>query len=81
MHADDIAAAGLAEGQRVDITSHHGGERRTVHGFRLVAYDMPRRTAATYFPEGNALVALDSFAEKSRTPAYKSVVITIAAAA
>ena len=32
---------------------------------------------ATYFPEANGLVAMESFAEGSRTPAYKSVVITL----
>jgi anaerobic selenocysteine-containing dehydrogenase len=81
MHADDIEAAGLASGQKVDVTSRCGGEVRAVHGFRVVPYEMPRRTVATYFPEGNPLVALDMLAEKSRTPAYKSVPVRIRPAA
>lgn len=77
LHADDIEAAGLTAGQRVDLHARHGDETRTAHGFRVVAYDLPRRTAATYYPEGNELVAIDSFADRSRTPTFKSVVIRI----
>jgi len=77
LHPDDIAAAGLAEGERVDLVAARAGDERVVRGFRVVPYDLPRRTAATYFPEGNGLVAVDSYAEKSRTPTYKSVVIEI----
>ena len=47
-------------------------------GFTLVEYDIPRGCAAAYFPEANALVPLDHYADKSRTPASKSVVITVA---
>jgi molybdopterin-dependent oxidoreductase alpha subunit len=78
LHRDDLAAAGLAEGQRVDLTSHFRGETRCVRGFRTVAYDVPRGCAAAYFPEANPLVALDSVAAGSHTPTYKSIEISIA---
>ena len=42
---------------------------------------VPRGCAATYFPEANPLVALDSIAHGSGTPAYKSIEISIAASA
>jgi hypothetical protein len=45
--------------------------------FVVVPYNIPRRCAATYFPEANVLVPVDSFAEKSRTPTSKSVVISV----
>jgi molybdopterin-dependent oxidoreductase alpha subunit len=77
VHRDDLAAAGLAEGERVDLTSHFRGETRCVRGFRTVAYDVPRGCAATYFPEANPLVALDSVAHGSRTPTYKSIEVSI----
>jgi hypothetical protein len=48
-----------------------------VRRFHVVPYDIPRRCAAAYFPEANPLVALESFADGSRTPTYKSIVITI----
>ncbi|HEY8154523.1 MAG TPA: FdhF/YdeP family oxidoreductase [Myxococcota bacterium] len=77
LHADDIAAAGLRAGQGVDLTSHFRGETRTLRGFRVVAYDLPRRCAAAYFPEANGLVPLESQAERSHTPAYKSIEISL----
>ena len=81
VHRDDLAAAGLAEGQAVDLTSHFRGETRVVRGFRTVAYDVPRGCAAAYFPEANPLVALDSVADGSHTPTYKSIEISIAPSA
>ncbi len=80
LHADDIAAAGLRAGQGVDLTSHFRGETRTLRGFRVLAYDLPRRCAAAYFPEANGLVPLASQAERSHTPTYKSIEISIAPA-
>jgi hypothetical protein len=54
--------------------------RRVARKFVVVPYDIPRRCAATYFPEANVLVPLDSFAEKSRTPTSKSVIISLSPA-
>jgi molybdopterin-dependent oxidoreductase alpha subunit len=81
LRGDEIAAAGLAGGQRVDVTSHFEGRTRTLRGFRLVPFDLPPRCAAAYFPEANPLVPLESFADDSRTPTYKSVVVTLAPSA
>jgi molybdopterin-dependent oxidoreductase alpha subunit len=78
MNAADITALGLEAGKRVIITSHFRGETRKARGFTPVEYDIPRGCAAAYFPEANVLVPLDHFAEKSRTPASKSVVISVA---
>jgi molybdopterin-dependent oxidoreductase alpha subunit len=78
MNAADIEARGLSAGDRVVITSHFRGEKRRVTGFTIVEYDIPRACAAAYFPEANALVPVDQFAEKSRTPASKSIVISVA---
>jgi molybdopterin-dependent oxidoreductase alpha subunit len=79
MNAADIEARGLAEGDRVIITSHFRGEKRRARGFTVVRYDIPPKCAAAYFPEANSLVPVEHFAEKSRTPASKSIVITVAA--
>jgi molybdopterin-dependent oxidoreductase alpha subunit len=73
----DIGAAGLKARQVVDLVSHFEGEERIARGFAIVPYDIPRRCAATYFPEANVLVPVRSVAEKSNTPASKSVVISI----
>jgi molybdopterin-dependent oxidoreductase alpha subunit len=80
LHPQDIEQQGLTAGAWVDITSHFAGETRTATRFMVVAYDIPRRCAATYFPEANALVPINHVAAKSNTPASKSVVITLAKA-
>ena len=77
MNAEDMRAQGLTEGQAVDLTSHFQGQQRVARHFVVVPYDIPRQCAATYFPEANALVPIDSVAEKSRTPTSKSVVISL----
>lgn len=77
LNEEDIKEAGLSAGQIVDLISHFEGEERTAHRFLVVPYNIPRRSAATYFPEANVLVPIGSVAEKSNTPASKSVVISI----
>ncbi|MET0340809.1 MAG: FdhF/YdeP family oxidoreductase [Polyangiales bacterium] len=81
MHADDLHARGLEPGDEVDITSHFRGVTRRASGFRTVAFSLPRGAAATYFPEGNALVPVDSVAAESNQPTSKYVRITVARAA
>ena len=77
LNAIDIQEAGLAAGQVVDLTSHFAGEERLARKFVIVPYDIPRRCAATYFPEANLLVPIGSVAEKSNTPTSKYVIISI----
>ena len=77
MNRDDMAELGLAEGQRVDLENRTAGRERHARAFRVVGFDVPRGIVATYFPEANVLVPVESFAEKSHTPAYKSVPVTI----
>jgi molybdopterin-dependent oxidoreductase alpha subunit len=78
MNRADLDARGLEAGDRVIITSHFRGEKRRAAGFTVVEYDIPRSCAAAYFPEANSLVPLEQYAEKSRTPASKSVIISVA---
>jgi anaerobic selenocysteine-containing dehydrogenase len=78
MHDADIRALGLSAGQVVDLTSHWNGATRVARQFVVVAYPIPRRCAATYFPEANSLVPIDSVAERSNTPTSKCVIITVA---
>jgi molybdopterin-dependent oxidoreductase alpha subunit len=78
MNAEDVAAAGLKRGQLVDLTSHYEGEERTARGFQIVPYNIPRGCTATYFPEGNALVSINSVAERSNTPVSKFVIVSLA---
>ncbi len=80
VHRDDLAAAGLADGDLVDITSVHRGVERVARGFRAIDYPTARGCCAAYFPEANVLVPLDSYAEGSRTPTSKSVIVRLSPA-
>ncbi len=77
MNADDISEQGLVAGQAVDLTSYFQDETRIARRFCIVPYNIPRRCAATYFPETNVLVPIGSVAETSNTPTSKSVVIRV----
>jgi molybdopterin-dependent oxidoreductase alpha subunit len=80
MNRRDLETAGLADGEEVVLTSHFAGEERCVGGFRVVPYAIPGGCVATYYPESNPLIPALQVAEFSNTPAYKSVVISIAPA-
>lgn len=73
----DIAEAGLKAGQMVDLSSHFEGEVRVAHHFQVVPYHIPRRCAATYYPETNVLVSVRSVAERCNQPVSKSIRITL----
>ena len=78
---EDLAAQGLASGDRVDILSAFDPSgARIVRGFTAVARSLPRGCVAAYYPETNALVALDDHDRRSGTPAYKSVPVKLRAA-
>ena len=81
-HRADLADLGFADGDHVDLVGvwDDGVDRRAPR-FRLVAYDVPRGTAAAYFPETNVLVPLDSTALESNTPTSKAIVIRLEPAA
>lgn len=78
MNANDIRERGLAAGDLVNLTGHFRDETRLARGFIVVEYDIPARCCATYFPETNVLVPLDSTADGSNTPTSKFVVVTVA---
>ena len=77
VNAVDLQERGIAPCSQVDITSIWGDERRSAEGFTAVPYEMPRGSAAAYFPEANVLVPVGSQAEGSGTPTSKAVEIEI----
>ncbi len=78
MHPDDMKDLDLQAGQLVDLTGHYEGEERLAKHFLLTPFEIPRGCTATYFPEANVLVPINSTAERSNTPTSKFVVITVA---
>jgi molybdopterin-dependent oxidoreductase alpha subunit len=77
MHPDDVKDAGLQQGQFVDLTSCYRDEERMARHFMVAPFNIPRGCTATYFPEANVLVPINSTADRSNTPTSKSVVIRV----
>tara|TARA_B110000014_G_scaffold255494_1_gene237415 strand:- start:2174 stop:4456 length:2283 start_codon:yes stop_codon:yes gene_type:complete len=73
----DIDSRGWKEFQKVTITSHFQGKKISSNAWFVVEYDIPPGNVATYFPESNVLIPLDSVADSSNTPTSKSVVVSI----
>jgi molybdopterin-dependent oxidoreductase alpha subunit len=85
LNAEDMKEYGWRAGEQLDITSHFrdGGkeELRQARQFVAVSYEIPRRCAATYFPEANVLVPLNSVALRSNTPTSKAIVVSFSRSA
>ena len=79
VNEQDLRALGLRDGQLVDLHARWPGDStpRIARAFRLVTYDIPTGCAASYFPETNVLVAIDRYADGSRTPMSKFVPIEL----
>ncbi|MEV4411312.1 FdhF/YdeP family oxidoreductase [Catellatospora sp. NPDC049609] len=78
MNADDMRERGLAEFDLIDVTSFsRDGTRRTVYGYRAVAYDVPPGNAAGYMPELNVLCGLADLSSQSEQPVTKHLVVEV----
>ncbi len=54
---------------------------RVLAGQTAVAYGIARGSVAAYYPEANRLVGLDDYDRMSGTPSYKSIAVSLRAAA
>ncbi|WUL73319.1 FdhF/YdeP family oxidoreductase [Streptomyces sp. NBC_00343] len=78
MNPKDMAERGLAEFDLIDITSHaRDGSTRSVHGYRVIAYDIPPASVAGYMPELNILCGLDDYSRQSDQPLMKHQLVTV----
>ncbi len=77
MNANDIAKHGLKNGDVVDLYNSYENVTRVAHKFIVIEFSIPERCTATYFPETNVLVPINSTADKSNTPTSKMVLITL----
>jgi molybdopterin-dependent oxidoreductase alpha subunit len=77
MNEKDMMTEGVKMNDVVDLFGEYNGVKREARRFIVVPYDIPKGNVATYFPEANTLIPIDSFADKSYTPTSKSVVITV----
>lgn len=86
LNKDDLADHGLKEGDLVDIEAAAAPDDsdslpRILPRFTAVAYNIPRGSAAGYYPEMNVLCALSHYDKRSGTPSYKAIPVKIRAAA
>ncbi len=73
IHPDDIARLNLEPDQMVTVSSETG----TMHGVRITSFPKIRPgNVAMYYPECNVLVPRSSD-PRSRTPAFKSIPVTL----
>ena len=77
MNEDDMLESKFKEGELVDLSSNRDTGAVISPSWYVVPYDIPKGNVATYFPESNVLIPLDSVADRSNTPTSKSVPIGI----
>ena len=77
MNEKDMNHRDLQNGDLVDLINNFKGVERVANKFVVVKYPIPEGCTATYFPETNVLVPLDSVADKSNTPTSKQVIIKV----
>jgi len=77
MNRGDMDELGLSHKEVVDLFNYYGGVKRVARKFLVIEFNIPKGCTATYFPETNVLVPIDSVADKSNTPTSKYVVIKV----
>ena len=77
MNKKDMALQGFKQFEVVDIVSYFNGKERHASNFKIVEYDIADGCVASYFPETNVLVPIDSVAKKSNTPVSKFIEVKL----
>tara|TARA_B100000965_G_scaffold267546_1_gene226173 strand:- start:331 stop:2616 length:2286 start_codon:yes stop_codon:yes gene_type:complete len=77
MNENDMSNHGFSKDSLVDLSSEMKSGLIVSPKWFVVPYDIPEGNVATYFPESNMLIPLDSVADGSNTPTSKSVPIKI----
>jgi anaerobic selenocysteine-containing dehydrogenase len=77
MNKADMKKFDLNKGDKVDVISNYDDTIRKAEDFVIVPYQIPTKNIATYFPEANAVVPYNRFADRSQTPISKSVVVKV----
>lgn len=77
MNPDDMEQEGIVSQQEVNLISIHNGIERRADRWKVIPYSIPKGNIATYFPEANVLIPLESVAIGSNTPTSKSVHVRI----
>ncbi|MFN0202859.1 MAG: FdhF/YdeP family oxidoreductase [Bacteroidia bacterium] len=75
MNENDMKELNFSANELIDIFNYEAGIERVARKFIIVPYNIPASCIATYFPETNVLVPIQTVAKKSGTPTSKSVVV------
>jgi molybdopterin-dependent oxidoreductase alpha subunit len=76
MNANDMIEQGFSDGQSITLSNSKYPQMQ-LENLQIVSYDIPRKCLASYFPEANVLIPLDSLGEQSNTPTSKSIVVKL----
>jgi anaerobic selenocysteine-containing dehydrogenase len=78
MNRSDIDRMGLKVGQAVTLkTVANDGVDRQLPGMLVVAYNIPLGCIGGYYPECNVLLPIWHYAASSKTPAAKTIPVTV----
>ena len=78
MNPADMEREGLKSGDTVTLSTVADDDvERSLSELQVVAYDIPRRSIAGYYPECNGLIPLWHYAEGSKVPAAKSIPVRV----
>jgi molybdopterin-dependent oxidoreductase alpha subunit len=77
MNPKDMERFELEHEDIVHLTSNYEGVERHADNFKVIRYDIAQGCVATYFPEANVLVPINSVAKKSNTPSSKFVEVSL----
>lgn len=77
MNELDIKKWNLRKFDVVDISSNYDETLRTAHNFKIIPYNIPQGNLAAYFPETNMVVPYNHFADQSKTPISKSIIVSL----
>jgi molybdopterin-dependent oxidoreductase alpha subunit len=79
MNKDDMASRQIEPESLVELESvtDGGNVRRTVSGFKVRPYNIPKGSIAAYYPETNNLLPLSYHDKKSKTPSAKSIPVIV----
>ncbi|TXD97574.1 FdhF/YdeP family oxidoreductase [Psychrobacter frigidicola] len=78
MHPDEMRRLGWQKGDTVRVLRQDSkGQQRTLGPLILTEMDIAANAVATYYPECNDLIDLDTHAPDSRIPSYKSLTVVL----
>ncbi|WP_150467191.1 FdhF/YdeP family oxidoreductase [Francisella sp. SYW-9] len=78
MNEDDMKDRGLSEFDLVEVTSiGRDGKERTLKGYSVIKYNIPKGSTMGYMPEMTALCSIADFSPQSDQALFKEIIVRI----